>query len=72
MDVIEPAREFKTNLHRIRTAAGLTVSQLAVKADLSGNSIFGYEWGVRLPSLETLRRLAKALGCRVVDLLEGE
>jgi transcriptional regulator with XRE-family HTH domain len=47
-----------------------TQRDLARKTGLSPSTIAKIELGQRQPSLETLRKLAKALRCLVVDLVE--
>lgn len=62
-----------TNLKRIRTAYGCTQSELAKSSDVSLRSIQMYEQrgkDINKASVETVYRLAKALGCTVEDLIE--
>jgi len=57
-------------LKRLRNAQGLTQEQVAEKAGVSKNYITMLETGTRKsPSLPVLRRLAKALGVPVTELL---
>ena len=62
-----------TNLKRIRSAYGCTQAELAKKADVSLRSIQMYEQrnkDINKASIETVYRLAKALGCSMEDLIE--
>lgn len=62
-----------TNLKRIRTAYGCTQAELAQKADVSLRSIQMYEQrnkDINKSSVETVYRLAKALGCSMENLIE--
>ncbi|HEY1663039.1 MAG TPA: helix-turn-helix transcriptional regulator [Verrucomicrobiae bacterium] len=52
-----------------RTKAGLSQEQLAEKADLARNYIGNIERAEYKVTLETLTRIAKALGVRVRDLV---
>ncbi len=58
-------------IQRLRRKAGLTQVQLAAKAGVSRSYIADMEAGHRrAPSVETLKRLAKALGATVAELIE--
>jgi len=57
-------------IRMLRKAVGLTQERLAEKADLSVNFIGNTERGENVPSLKTLRRVAKALGVHLKDLLD--
>lgn len=62
-----------TNLKRIRTAYGCTQSELAKSSEVSLRSIQMYEQrgkDINKASVETIYRLAKALGCAMEDLIE--
>jgi transcriptional regulator with XRE-family HTH domain len=57
-------------IKQLRTARGLTQEQVAKKAGVSKNYITMLEGGKRTsPSLDVLRRLAKAFGVPVTELL---
>ena len=63
----------ETNLKRIRTAYGITQSELAKMADVSLRSIQMYEQrnkDINKASVETIYRIAKVLGCTIEDLIE--
>ena len=58
-------------LRRLRRKAGLTQAELAAKAGVSRGYIAAMETGHRkAPTVETLKRLAKALGVSVARLIE--
>jgi transcriptional regulator with XRE-family HTH domain len=66
------AMAFKDRLRELRTAKGLTQMQLAAAAGLTLSSVTQMEIGkVESPRLDTLRKLAGALGC-TLDELGGE
>lgn len=62
-----------TNLQKKRTELGLSQSQLAEKAEVSIRTLQCYERGARDINKAyalIVYKLAKALGCKVEDLLE--
>ena len=63
----------ETNLKRIRTAYGCTQTKLAQRSNVSLRSIQMYEQrnkDINKASVDTVYRLAKALGCTMEDLIE--
>ena len=58
-------------LKRFRAESGLSLSELARKADISKSNLSRAEAGLAVPSAETLRRLAEALGKRPGDLTQA-
>ncbi len=63
----------ETNLKRIRSASGLSQSQLAKESDVLLRSIQMNEQrrnDINKPSMDTVYRLSKALGCNIRDLME--
>ncbi|RWH69169.1 helix-turn-helix transcriptional regulator [Mesorhizobium sp.] len=60
------------NFARLRAAAGLTQEQVADRADISQQYISGLERGQRNPSVETLYKIAQALGVSHVDLVNPD
>lgn len=63
----------ETNLKRIRTVYGCTQAELAKRSNVSLRSIQMYEQrnkDINKASVETVYRLAKALGCTMEDLIE--
>jgi transcriptional regulator with XRE-family HTH domain len=59
-----------TRLKQLRRRRGLTQAALAFRARLSPGYVARLEIGRHDPSLSTLRKLAKALGVPVRELLE--
>lgn len=57
------------NIRIIRKAAGFSQEVLAEKADLHHNYIGELERGEKAASIDTLLKIAKALGVRVCDLV---
>ncbi len=53
---------FARRLRDLRTAAGLSVEQVSQASGLHKQTVYFLEAGRRAPSLDTARRLAKALG----------
>jgi transcriptional regulator with XRE-family HTH domain len=54
-----------------RKKAGFTQEQLAEKSNLSTVFISRIERGVESPSVDNLVKIAKALGVKVVNLVDG-
>lgn len=59
-----------TKLRETRETQGLTREQLAVAAQLSFQMVASLEYGSRQPSKAAVLRLAAALGCSPVELLD--
>ena len=58
------------NLRKLRGVKGLSQEKLARLADVANNTIIKIEAGKnKNPTLETLRKIAKALGVSVDDLI---
>ena len=73
VDAILKEKHTETNLKRIRSARGLSQSQLAKKSGVSLRSIQMYEQrnkDINKGQAETLRSLAVTLGCGMESLLE--
>ncbi|MCC7493255.1 MAG: ImmA/IrrE family metallo-endopeptidase [Fimbriimonadaceae bacterium] len=75
MDVVQPPDEgvlagLGERLRIRRDAVGLSVRKLAEQLGASRNTITNYEQGHTVPSTSDLVRLAAALGCTLVDLLD--
>lgn len=64
------AERFPMRLRQIRERSGLTQEALAKKAGVSRAYLSRLEMGRHDPPLSRLRKLAKALGVKVADLLE--
>ena len=60
------------NLRRIRKAKGITMKQLGEMVSVSESMIGMVETGKRNPSFELLLKLGEALGCTVMDIIDGE
>jgi transcriptional regulator with XRE-family HTH domain len=59
-----------TTLRRLRRQRGLNQQALAVKAGVSLGYLSRLEVGMHDPRLSTLRKLAKALGVPVTELVK--
>jgi transcriptional regulator with XRE-family HTH domain len=64
-------QRFADNLRKMRIEKGLSQEALADLAGLHRTYIGSVERGERNISIDNIERLAKALGCRVTDLLKG-
>jgi transcriptional regulator with XRE-family HTH domain len=64
------AEVFGSHLRELRATRGLTQSQLADRCRSNVPFISNLERGLTAPSLAMLLRLAEALECRVVDLVD--
>jgi len=64
-------QRFADNLRKVRIEKGLSQEALADLAGLHRTYIGSVERGERNISIDNIERLAKALGCRVTDLLKG-
>ena len=62
----------KNRISEIRNARGLSIEELAAKADLSPSYISRMSRGERNISLRNLEKLATALECSPEDLMGGE
>ena len=63
--------KFGLNVRRLRLKKGLSQAALAKQAGLSPNYIGTLERGVQNPSLKTLEKLAKGLGCSMSETCRG-
>lgn len=62
----------KTNLQKVRQAAGLSQSQLAQRAGVSLRTLQHYEIGskdIRKAAVETVLALAEALNCDLKEII---
>jgi len=65
------ARKLKTVLRALREQKGMTQLQLATKARVAQGYVSALEAGQKKnPGIETLKKLAKALGVPVTELLQ--
>lgn len=59
------------NIKRLREAKGLSQEKLARLADVANNTLIKMESGENInPTLDTLKKVAKALGVSVDDLIK--
>jgi transcriptional regulator with XRE-family HTH domain len=65
------ARRFGENLTGARENAGITQEELAYRASIHRAEVGLLERGGRVPRIDTLVKLAGALGVEVQDLLSG-
>ncbi len=60
-----------SNLRKLRKAKGLSQERLARLADVANNTIIKIESGKNQnPTLNTLKKIAKAIGVSVDDLIQ--
>jgi transcriptional regulator with XRE-family HTH domain len=67
----EVARQFGANLVRLRKRAGISQEELGFRSDLHRTEVGMLERGIRLPRIDTLLKVAGALGLEPGDLLDG-
>lgn len=60
-----------TNLRRLQKASGLSQENLSLRAKLSRNHVHSILKGERLPELDTVYKLAGALGVAPAELVQG-
>lgn len=70
-EITQPSRRFAANLRGLREAAGLSQEELSFRAAVHRTQISLFEGGHRMPRLDTLIKLAGALGVTFQDLLKG-
>jgi len=68
---MRPVEQFAANVRARRHAAGLSQQALSNLTGLHPTEISRIERAVREPRLSTIVRLAKALGIKPSDLLDG-
>lgn len=59
-------------IREIRKRKGFTQKQLGEKCNIAESTIRRYESGSLNPKIETLQKIAGALGCDILDLMEIE
>jgi transcriptional regulator with XRE-family HTH domain len=62
---------FGARVRALRTARGLSQEQLAERADMHWTYVSGVERGVRNPGLNSIGRIARALGVAPDELLRA-
>lgn len=69
----DPRQEFAVtvgrNIRAVRMARGLTLKQLAMRADAREKDVSRWELGGNLPRLDVVARIAKALDVTVDQLI---
>ena len=60
--------EIEILLYKLRTEKGYSARKLADKSGISKSQINDIENGKKSPTLNTLKKLADALDCRIEDL----
>ena len=65
------ARQFGANLARARKASGLTQDEAGHRASVHRTEVSQLERGLRIPRIDTLVKLAAAVGVRPEALLKG-
>jgi transcriptional regulator with XRE-family HTH domain len=63
-------QSFAVVLRRLRKRRGLSQEKFGFEADLHRTYISQLERGLKSPSLQTLHRIANALGIRLTELIE--
>jgi transcriptional regulator with XRE-family HTH domain len=66
-----PSERFAANLRRLRGETGFSQETVAFRAGMHRTQISLLEGGERMPRVETLVKLAGALGATPSDLLDG-
>jgi transcriptional regulator with XRE-family HTH domain len=62
---------FSGNLKRLREAAGLSQSGLAIKLGMPATTLQNWEQGRRKPRIDQLETIAAAVGATVDELVAG-
>jgi transcriptional regulator with XRE-family HTH domain len=71
MLLVEIAERFGKNLVRARKRAGMSQEEVGIRATLHRTEIGLLERGERLPRIDTMVKLAGALGVPPVELIAG-
>lgn len=71
-DYSEKYRAIGSNIRMVREAEGISQTELANRVGSNKSAISRYENGLQKPSLDTLMRVADALGVDLVDLLKDK
>lgn len=65
-------QEIGGRIREVRTALGKTQKEVAEKAGMPDSALRKYESGRQIPTIETLHRIADALGVKMYLLISGE
>lgn len=68
----DASKVFGARVRAIRLSKGLTQKQLAERAEVERLQIIVIERGTSNPKLETMTKVAAALGCQIHELLMPE
>ena len=60
------------NIKKIREKKDITQQELATVLGVGQSTVAMWETGKSLPRVETLKAIAKALGCTIDELLDAE
>jgi len=71
MEAVDITTRFGENLVRCRKRAGLSQEDLGFRASLHRTEVGMLERGIRLPRIDTLIKLAGAIGVQPEELLDG-
>lgn len=69
--MVSVAKRFGANLASARKHAGLSQEEVSWRANIHRTEISMLERGLRIPRIDTLAKLAGALGVKPVQLLDG-
>lgn len=61
-----------TTIHKIRKKSGKTQDELATVIGVDRTTVTKWETGQSVPRLPMLKKIAEALNCKIIDLLEEE
>lgn len=67
----DPAVHIGRRIAEHRARSGLTQDQVAVASDIDSSNVRAYETGRAMPSIQSLVRIAAALGIAPGELLDG-
>ena len=60
------------NIKIIRESSNMTQEELSNSLGISRSTVAMWETGQSVPRLPMLKKIAEALGCKIIDLLEEE
>jgi transcriptional regulator with XRE-family HTH domain len=69
---VSPTEPLSTIVRRLRREAGLTLSELGKRSDISSSALSKIENGQMSPTYDTMQRLADGLGIDITDLFAGQ